>query len=381
LNRPILLKIFVFDLETDRRPLVQPLLDELELQATASEPFERVGITGAVRAQGFYPYEAGMRVSDLLRAGANLNQTANIFSAELSRFELINETARKTINLEINPADVLAGNLDADILLMPNDVLRIKGARELRPQLSVVIEGEVRFPGRYAFNPGDTLVSIIERAGGLTDIAFPQGSILLREDLKEREQQQIDFLIDRLESDLAAAAVEAGVQSRDVSQAQSAGRGLLAQLQGTEPVGRLVIDLPGMLQAPDDPEFVVLVKQDDRLVVPPLTQDVTVLGQVQFPTSHLHRSALRRDDYIDRSGGLNQNAANKQIYIVRANGSVSAASGSRWFGSGGNAKVYPGDTIVVPLNTRPISPLSLWTDVTTVVYNIAIAVAAINGLN
>ena len=214
------------------------------------------------------------------------------------------------------------------------DSLQIRRVQEFREQLSVVLRGEVRFPGRYSFNPGDTLVSVIERAGGLTSIAFPEGSVFLREELREREQEQIDFLTQRVEADLASLAIQSANEDDSVQQAQSAGQTLLAQLQGTEATGRLVIDLPAMLKYPNDPDYRVLLRDNDELLIPQITQDVTVLGEVQFPTSHLFRSDLDRDDYINRSGGVTQNAARKQIYLVRANGAVIAASSSGWFRRG-----------------------------------------------
>jgi protein involved in polysaccharide export with SLBB domain len=354
--------ITVFDLEADRSELVEPLLAELELQATASEPFEKVTIGGAVRAPGIYPFESGMRVSDLIRAGANLAENAFTYEAEISRYKIVGETVRNTEVIFVNPSVALAGNLDADILLQPYDSLQIRRLQEFREQLSVNLVGEVRYPGRYSFNPGDTLVSIIERAGGLTEIAFPSGGVFLREQLREREQEQINLLTERLESELASAAIQTANEDESVLDSQTAGEALLAQLQQTEATGRLVIDLVAMLRYPDDPTYRVLLRDNDELFIPQFSQDVTVLGEVQFPTSHLHRNDLDRDDYISRSGGITQLAAKKQIYLVRANGSVIAANQSGWFSNGEARKVYPGDTIVVPLDTQRVSKLTLWTD-------------------
>jgi hypothetical protein len=61
---------------------------------------------------------------------------------------------------------------------------------------------------------------------------------------------------------------------------------------------------------------------------------------------------------------------------VRANGSVTTGGGSRWFGD--EASIEPGDTVVVPLDAERMRPLPLWTAVTTILYNIAVAVAAVN---
>jgi hypothetical protein len=64
---------------------------------------------------------------------------------------------------------------------------------------------------------------------------------------------------------------------------------------------------------------------------------------------------------------------------VRANGSVVGAN-SGWFGRGGQANIQPGDTIVAPLDTERLPPLPLWQAVTSIIYNAAIAVAAVGSL-
>ena len=69
--------------------------------------------------------------------------------------------------------------------------------------------------------------------------------------------------------------------------------------------------------------------------MPRVTQEVTVIGEVQSATSHLYRADLSRDDYISMSGGLTPRADDDRIYVVRADGSVVTRSGNAWFSGGG----------------------------------------------
>jgi hypothetical protein len=102
---------------------------------------------------------------------------------------------------------------------------------------------------------------------------------------------------------------------------------------------------------------------------------------VQNATTHVYKSDLGRDDYIALSGGTTQRADADRTYVVRANGSVVAAQSSPfWFKRSASAKLQPGDTVVVPLDAERMRPLQLWTAVTTIVYNLAVAVAAIGSL-
>jgi protein involved in polysaccharide export with SLBB domain len=110
--------------------------------------------------------------------------------------------------------------------------------------------------------------------------------------------------------------------------------------------------------------------------VPRVTQEVTVLGEVQSATSHIYRAELSRDDYIAMSGGLTPRADDDRIYVVRADGSVVARAGNAWFSDSGG--VRSGDTIVAPLDTERMRPLPFWTAVTTIIYNLAISAAAVS---
>ncbi len=88
-------------------------------------------------------------------------------------------------------------------------------------------------------------------------------------------------------------------------------------------------------------------------------------------------TGLTRDDYIDRSGGTTQKADKKRIYVVRANGDVVSGERSGWFRRSQSADIQPGDTIVVPLDTERVRALPIWQSVSTIIYNLAIALLAI----
>ena len=157
----------------------------------------------------------------------------------------------------------------------------------------------------------------------------------------------------------------------------SVGQNLLLQLQSTEPTGRLVIDLDKIISGTNGDGFDIELRDGDVLLVPHRSQEVMVLGEVQYATSHLFNEGHSRDNYIDLSGGLTANADPKRIYVVRANGAVEARKGSRWFrGRGSNMR--PGDTVVVPMDTDRTPSIVQWASITQIIYNMAIAVAAVN---
>ncbi len=81
---------------------------------------------------------------------------------------------------------------------------------------------------------------------------------------------------------------------------------------------------------------------------------------------------------MEMSGGITRRADKKLIYVVRASGAVVTGKRSKWFGRRGNTEIRPGDTIVAPMDTDRVRPLTLWTSVTQILYQAAIAVAAVN---
>lgn len=378
-------EVIVFDMDAGRERLLAPILKDLANQAVSGRPSNTVGVGGSVRMPGQYPLEPGMRVSDLVRAGGSIDEAAFGGDAELSRYIVVNGERRQTVLVKIDLAQALAGDPAADIPLQPFDFLVVKQISQWSEQEAVVIEGEVRFPGRYPIKRGETLGSVLKRAGGLTDYAFVDGSVFMRKSLREREAKQMESLAERMQRDLTAlsiqtAQVTTSAGAASAAQSLAAGQTLLAELRKSEPVGRLVIDLGAIVRSAPGSQGDVALKDGDRLVVPRQTQEVTVLGEVQNITSLLYDPDLSRDDYVNMSGGPTQKADTSRTYIVRANGGVIAPKRSLWFFSGSSPEVRPGDTIVVPLDAEHIPALPLWQAVTSIVYNLAVAVAVIHTL-
>jgi polysaccharide export outer membrane protein len=382
-------KIFVFDLSTDRERILRPVIKELQLQATPEKPEQVVSIDGRVKAPGHYPLEPTMHVSDLIRAGGSLEDAAFRGDAEITRYDVGNGDARKTELIPVDLAAIRRGDAGADLPLKPYDVLVIKPIPQWVEPGVIELAGEVRFPGKYPIHQGETLSSVLQRGGGLTDLAFADGAVFIREELKKRERDQLELLANRLQSDLAALSLEAVASSAATSsaggggsaaQGLAVGQQLMSQLRDTKPVGRLVIDIAQVMRGRAGGEGDVVLRDGDKLLIPKKTQEITILGEVQSPTSHVFRPGLTRDEYIARSGGTTQKADRKRIYVVRANGDVISGERSGWFRRSQSVEMRPGDTIVVPLDTERVRALPIWQAVTTIIYNLAVALLAVRSV-
>jgi polysaccharide biosynthesis/export protein len=166
----------VFDLQTGRDRVIEPLMQELAIQSNLQQPTQAVNIDGRVKVPGDYPLETGMRVSDLIRAGGGLDSSAYGGRAELSRYTVDGGEQRRTEIITIDLAAVAKGDAAADIELKAFDKLSVKEITGWTEQDQVTVIGEVRFPGMYTIKRGETLRSVMARAGGLTEYAFPQGA-------------------------------------------------------------------------------------------------------------------------------------------------------------------------------------------------------------
>ena len=374
-------ELMVFDAAAERDDDVEVLVEALREQATFRQPARVVQIGGLVRHPGEYPLEPSMRVSDLVRAGGGLAEAAYALGAELTRYEVVDGSYREVAHIDVDLAGILSDKADADLALHPHDVLHVKRLPEWATAATVEVKGEVRFPGIYPISRGEQLSKLLERAGGLTDMAFPQGAVFLREALKEREEKHLQEMRRRLEADLASLSLKLAQEGGEKAGSLDIVRQLGDQLRGVEPTGRLVINLPKLLKDTRGgrrSDADVTLEDGDRLYVPPVTQEVTVTGEVFYPTSHLYTKGFSRDRYVSMSGGTTSKADTSRIYVIRADGSV--AAGDSWFDGVDSDRIERGDTIVVPLDVDRVRPITLWANVSQIIYQLAIAAASANAV-
>jgi len=364
-------ELILFGTSGDRTEIVEPLVDMLNEQASFGQPARMVRSGGLLRHPGEYPLEKNMRVSDLIRAGGGLSEAAFALSAELTRYVVIDGSYREVGHVDVDLAGILKGVKVADLILQPYDDLQIKRLPEWETAATVELKGEVRFPGIYPIARGEQLSKVLERAGGLTDIAFARGSVFLREGLRERERLRLKELSRRLETDLAALSLQLAQEEGGKVQSLDFVRQLGKQLRAVEPIGRLVINLPELLEETRQgrrSELDVTLQDGDRLYIPALTQEVTVTGEVFYPTSHLYKKGTDRKQYVKMSGGVTRKADEKHIYVVRADGSVNTGGG--FFSK---SDIQPGDTIVVPLNVDLVRPIARLSSISKIIFQLAAA--------
>jgi protein involved in polysaccharide export with SLBB domain len=265
--------------------------------------------------------------------------------------------------------------------LEPGDSAEFRTIPEFRESQTITLEGELVFPGTYVFEKGEMLGSIIERAGGFTDDAFIEGSVFLREQLRQREREELDRLMELLDEQLSANSLRDANSDIDVDEEKvAAQRGAITSLASAEATGRLVIPLADIVSGLGED---VILKDGDRLLVPKFSQEVTIIGEVRRPTSYLFDPTLSQADYIEQTGGFKDRADKGGVYIVKAGGEVVIPKRGLFRFQSAKRSIGPGDTIVVPLDTDDtrIRGVPLLAEVSTIIYQLALGSAAVRSFN
>ena len=355
-----------------RHRLLAPVLRKLRQQGASGQPIQIIEVDGQVKFPGIYPLAKNAKVSDVVAAAGGVNESAYLARAEVTRNQFSDDGATKT-SLSVDLGLALSGDEQFNIALKSKDRLNIHKIPAWSENHVVELRGEFVFPGKYTISRGETLADLIVKAGGLTQYAHPDGSVFTRKKLQELEQQNLLKLAGDLRVEMASKSLTEQGTSASYDDAQK----LLADITKLEPVGRLVIDLPKIITSTREN---VLLEGGDILYVPTKTNSINVIGQVQVGSSHLFNSSMSAEDYIAQSGGIKKRADEERIYIIEASGSIKMIEESNWFAGASDTSLKPGDTIVVPLDSEYMNDLTLWSTATQIIYNAAVAVAAINGI-
>ena len=356
-----------------REELLAPIIERLQNESTQSSPMKLVEITGQVKFPGVYPVQKNATVRDLILAGGGLLESAYLQKAEISRTSLDSSNALRIEHIQIDLIDSMLGN--SNIALQSKDTLNVLRTPDWHENKKVELVGEVVFPGVYQIKKGETLAQLIERAGGLTEEATVKAVVFTREELKQRERENLDKSVENLRQQIASTNLSGSqnVKTIDYQEAKL----ILDELLQVEPVGRLVIDMPQIIAG--NPTADLSLKDGDKLFVPNISSSVSVVGEVFVPSTHMFKYGKTLEQYVANSGGETDRADMGDVYIVKADGSVTIPETSFWFSSS-ETVLEPGDTIVVPRDVTNYERLGLWQTITQIAYQSAIALIAIGNL-
>ncbi|MFI5221444.1 MAG: SLBB domain-containing protein [Bacteroidia bacterium] len=318
----------------------------------------KVTISGEVQKPGTYNYGENMKVEDLIIAAGGLKESSSDkveVSRRIKNADPNSKTGEisKIFKYQINKENLQTAS---DLVLMPFDHVSVFPSPGYTQQKNIRIEGEVLFPGQYSISTkNEKLSEIIQRAGGLTAQAFPEGAILIRT-IKETE-------IDKI---IRSKKVEAiSKQSSDTTKGRTLGEKDSMNLSNI--VG---INLEKILKKPNS-SYDILLEDNDVIRVPKMLQTVQISGEVLYPVKVKYRSGKGFKSYVNGAGGFSARSLKRRAYIVYANGT--AESTRHFMFMNFYPKVKPGAEIIVPVReeTKRITALeiaSIATSATTLLF-------------
>lgn len=322
-------------------------------------------VRGAVRMPGAYPVATKTTLESLLSVAGDLTVEADQESIELTtreRDKTGSGSARQLINLtQQNAKKIIVG---------PGDTVRVGQRFNRVADQSVSITGEVKLSGKYDLMPGDTLSTLLARAGGITPQGYADGIIFSRASERERELSRYRAQAQDLELKLAAS-METNDKDKKPDVAEiTAAQSLISQLKEAKAVGRITVEGdPGVLSA--DPEQDILLEAGDRIYIPKRPLSVRVAGEVLSPASLQFRKGKSASDYIDEAGGTTYYADSDRTFVVYPDGSAKPMSTSAWNHSA--SFIPPGSTVIVPRDPEPFDFMEGAERISQILANLAIS--------
>jgi protein involved in polysaccharide export with SLBB domain len=272
--------------------------------------------------------------------------------------ERLDELDLTTRLISFNLARAIDSPSSADNqLLKAGDVITVFSRRDLPLPLDkhssfIRVGGEVAIPGVYRVEPGETLRSLVERAGGLTPHSYLYASQLTRVSTRRAQETELRLSINQMQRDVMskyAAAPSVGTNAVEQQAQLSAQQAVLNQLSAVHPTGRIVLDMkPTAASVADIPEFPL--EDGDSYYIPPRLGTVQVAGAVYNQNAFRYQPRKQVAAYLADAGGPNRQADKKHAFVIRADGTVVARQSQSmlWHNDFESLTLLPGDSIVIP---------------------------------
>ncbi len=296
------------------------------------------------------PYVKNMTVQDVIVRVGGLTEAASLSRIEIARRKRNIDPKQSDAQI----ADIIQFSMRPDltlvdaresIYLLPFDEIIVRTSPNYEKQTLVKISGEVMYPGTYGKQYKDERVSsMIERAGGLTDLAYLDGVTLLRKTLlSERQRKKREETLTNLNIGNKVKTTEGLDPTLDPADATTTLEGEEADSYINEDIP---IDLRRILANPNDITHDLILQEGDEIVIPKRLETVRIEGEILYPTTVKYNSGKNFLEYISSAGGYTKKSAKGSAYVRYPNGSVDRTR--KFMFMRFHPKVEPGSEIVIP---------------------------------
>lgn len=363
--RPQVIEFHLGEVLDKSDPVELQPLDTVRIFGRYEMDAPKVFVYGEVLRPGEYPQSDGMTAASLVRMAGGFKRSALTDTADVASYVVQNGQKVKTSHVSVDIAKALAGDSKADAVLKPGDVVSIRqltGWKDIGA--SVVINGEVRYPGTYGIEEDERLSSVLKRAGGFRETAYAAGAMVERIEVREFAEKSRAELIHRIETTGVNMKMVAGLPGQEQSSAaqmmMQQQQQVLTALRQQPATGRLVIKISPEIEQWRNTSADIELRAGDVIVIPKRPNFVLVNGQVYSPSAINYTPGKNASWYLQQAGGPTEFANRGNVFIIRANGSVVAGGRGQGFWNHGvlSATLHPGDTLVVP--EKIVGGTTLW---------------------
>ena len=326
-----------------------------------------VGVGGSVRRPGAYPVAGAVNAGDIAAAAEGIINGSGRMTLDVTTGAGGGATEQRRIAVDGYPTAFAA------TIVRAGDDLRFNAAQPQYEAGGVLLAGEFNRPGLYAIRKGETLAQLTARAGGVTTLAYPYGTIFTRRSVKELQQEGLR----RTSRELSQALLSVAARSKDANGgAIVAGQQLIAQLATVEAPGRVVIEADPRVLALR-PDLDTVLESGDAVVMPKRPNFVLALGDVSNPGALQFIPGKTAAEYVRETGGTQRTADKHRIFVVLPNGASRPLRNARGWGANKTFDVPPGSTIIVPKDIDPLYALDVARDVTGIIGSLFTSVATL----
>ncbi len=343
LNRIIAfnLRNVIDDVNSDDNLFLKPKDQIMIYNKDFFEPSREVTINGAITNPGDFKLMENMKVRDLILQAGGLTDEASPVRGELYRRHSSANEKIKTEKIDFNVASAMINDPNHNLPLYKGDVISIRNKMGWEKRRTITLAGQINYPGNYVLFENENLGELIQRAGGFKEDAYIAAAVFTRRSVQDLEIQRKTEYSKNLESDIMKLSVEkAAKQEGDVNAILAQKMMLKDEINQTKSTGRVVIDLSNLNNYSD-----FQLEDGDYLFVPRKLNTVSVIGEVFNPTTFKYEPERSTVELLILSaGGFKGNADKKNVYIIKANGSIITRKDNNFF----NYPLAPGDAVVVP---------------------------------
>jgi polysaccharide export outer membrane protein len=330
----------------------------------------RVKLDGAVRGPGYYFVGANTSLNELVQAAGGTVNWADESGVELISTAIDRQSGRSMTQRTSLP---LRQGMLVSYIVRPGDQIRFNQAFTDIGAGSVTVQGQVRFAGTFPIIRGERLSSLLARAGGLTNVAYPYGTVFLRRSAAQIEREAYTRAANEVQNQLVVAMTRVGNDKIEPATFASM-QTFVTELRNQQALGRIsIIADPSVLAS--NPAQDPLLEPGDVIYIPQRPSTISVMGQVLQPGSYPYKAGESLGDYIQRAGGYSSAADESQTFIVLPDGSARRVERS-WLSFSENS-LPPGSAIVVPRDVTPLDLRQTIIDVSQVLSQFAVSIASV----